>query len=287
MSIEGQDMSDIAAATPAAKQARPRRRKVQHDNLAVQAVIVVVTLALWQGGSQAMHLEFWISTPAQVVLALIAWGRSGTLVSDLQLTLTEAGVGFILGSVAGGLVGFVLGWVRRLGDLLEPFVLALYTLPKIALAPLFVLWFGIGATNKIMFSAMLVFFMVFFTTYQGTRQVDRDLVENARLLGATRWGIWTRIAVPYSAVWVFTGLRIGLPYALIGAIVGEFVAAEAGVGFRIKEATSFFNTAEVFAGLVVLMAISLVLLGGLKLIEMRTLRWQTVGRTTTTSDGDS
>ena len=161
------------------------------------------------------------------------------------------------------------GWVRKLGDLLEPFVLSLYTLPKIALAPLFVLWFGIGATNKIMFAAMLVFFMVFFTTYQGTRQVDRDLVENARLLGASRWGIWTKIAVPYSAVWVFTGLRIGLPYALIGAIVGEFVAAESGVGFRIKEATSFFNTAEVFAGLIVLMAISLVLLGGLKLRKAR------------------
>ena len=126
-----------------------------------------------------------------------------------------------------------------------------------------------------MFAAMLVFFMVFFTTYQGTRQVDRELVENARLLGASQWGIWRKIAVPYAAVWVFTGLRIGLPYALIGAIVGEFVAAEAGVGFRIKEATSFFNTAAVFAGLIVLMVISLVLLGGLKLIERRVLRWQT------------
>jgi NitT/TauT family transport system permease protein len=100
-------------------------------------------------------------------------------------------------------------------------------------------------------------------------------VENARLLGASRWGIWTKIAIPYSAVWVFTGLRIGLPYALIGAIVGEFVAAESGVGFRIKEATSFFNTASVFAGLLVLMAISLALLGVLKLIESRVLRWQT------------
>jgi NitT/TauT family transport system permease protein len=154
-------------------------------------------------------------------------------------------------------------------------VISFYTLPKIALAPLFVLWFGIGPTNKIMFAAMLVFFMVFFTTYQGTRQVDRDLVENARLLGASRWAIWTKIAVPYSAVWVFTGIRIGLPYALIGAIVGEFVAADSGVGFRIKEATSFFNTASVFAGLLVLMGISLMLLGILSLIERRVLRWQT------------
>jgi NitT/TauT family transport system permease protein len=240
-----------------------------------QIVVVIVFFSAWEILSGVFKAEFWVSKPSLVVEALISWYRSGELVSDLKITLLEAGVGFVAGSIVGGLVGFILGWVRKLGDLFEPFILSLYTLPKIALAPLFVLWFGIGVTNKIMFSAMLVFFMVFFTTYQGTRQVDRDLVENARLLGASKVGIWTKIAMPYSAIWVFTGLRIGLPYALIGAIVGEFVAAEAGVGFRIKEATSFFNTAAVFGGLIVLMAISLVLLGGLKLIEKRVLRWQT------------
>jgi NitT/TauT family transport system permease protein len=257
--------------TPAASWARV----AQFGSVPIQLLIVVVFLGSWQWLSGALHADFWISKPSLVLAALVTWWQSGDLGTDLQLTLTEAGVGFVGGSLAGALVGFVLGWVRKLGDLLEPFVLSLYTLPKIALAPLFVLWFGIGPANKIMFSAMLVFFMVFFTTYQGMRQVDRELVENARMLGASRLAIWTKIAVPYSAVWVFTGLRIGLPYALIGAIVGEFVAAEAGVGFRIKEATSFFNTAAVFAGLIVLMAISLILLGALKLVEMRVMRWQT------------
>lgn len=149
------------------------------------------------------------------------------------------------------------------------------------------LWFGIGLTNKIMFSAMLVFFMVFFTTYQGTRQVDRDLVENARLLGANRWSIWTKIAIPYASIWVFTGIRIGLPYALIGAIVGEFVAAEAGVGFRIKEATSYFDTGTVFAGLVILMFISLLLLGGLKIVERRVMSWQDARGTISTEPADA
>ena len=269
-------MSATAARADAAGPAmRGWNRVFSYGNLPIQVLIVAVVLAAWEWLGQWLHADFWISRPSLIVAALATWWRSGELGSDLQLTLTEAGVGFVIGSVAGGLVGFVLGWVKRLGDLLEPFVLSLYTLPKIALAPLFVLWFGIGASNKIMFSAMLVFFMVFFTTYQGTRQVDRDLVQNAVMLGASRWAIWTKIAVPYSAVWVFTGLRIGLPYALIGAIVGEFVAAEAGVGFRIKEATSFFNTAAVFAGLLVLMAISLALLGVLTLIERRVLRWQT------------
>lgn len=251
----------------------------------LQVVIIVTFLGTWEWLSSTLNAEFWVSRPSRIMSALVAWYHSGQLVTDLQITLTEAGVGFVFGSVAGGVVGFVMGWVRKLGDLFEPFILALYTLPKIALAPLFVLWFGIGITNKIVFAGMLVFYMVFFTTYQGTRQVDRDLVENARLLGASPWAIWRKIAVPFAAVWVFTGLRIGLPYALIGAIVGEFIAAEGGVGYRIKDATSTFNTGGVFAGLVVLMVISFTLLGTLKLIEKRVLRWQTASGDVRTSDG--
>jgi NitT/TauT family transport system permease protein len=265
-------MSTTIEASPPG--AEPPPKAFHKTDAFAQASIAVIALVAWEVVSRMLKLDFWISSPSSVVMEFGNWAKSGLLVTDLRLTLTEAGVGFLIGGVVGGLLGFVLGWVKRLGDLFEPFILSIYTLPKIALAPLFVLWFGIGVLNKIMFSSMLVFFMVFFTTYQGTRQVDRDLVENARLLGAQRWDIWTKIAIPYSAVWVLTGIRIGLPYALIGAIVGEFVASEAGVGYRIKEATSFFNTAAVFAGLVVLMGISLALLTILRLIEKRTLAWQ-------------
>ncbi len=242
-----------------------------------QALLFLAILVAWQLASRALHLEFWISSPAGVIAALQAWAADGTLASDVGTTLLEAGAGFALGAVAGALVGFVFGWFRALGDLFEPFILSFYTLPKIALAPLVVLWFGIGLANKVMFAALLVFFMIFFTTFQGTRQVDAELIANARLMGASRFATWTKIAVPYSAVWVFTGLRLGLPYSLIGAIVGEFVAAQEGVGYRIKEATSLFDTATVFAGLAVLSAISFALLGLLKLIERRTLRWQVAG----------
>ncbi|MBV9783166.1 MAG: ABC transporter permease [Acidisphaera sp.] len=250
----------------------------------VQAVILAVIIAAWQAVADGMHTEFWTSSPLGVARALAKWWSSGTLTTDLRLTLFEAGCGFVAGSLAGGIVGFVLGWIRGLGDVFEPFVLSLYTLPKIALAPLFVLWFGIGPLNKVMFAGLLVFFMVFFTTFQGIRQVDRDIVANARLLGASRAQIWTKIAMPYAAVWIFTGLRIGLPYALIGAIVGEFVAADSGVGFRIKESTSYFDTAGVFAGLVVLMAVSLLFLGLLKIVERHVLRWQDPGMTVTAPD---
>jgi NitT/TauT family transport system permease protein len=241
---------------------------------AARVALFLIILIVWELGSSAFDLLFWISSPTAIASALVHWYQSGTLWNDVGITVLEAGVGFVIGSLGGAIVGFCLGWVRVVGALLEPFVLGIYTLPKVALAPLFVLWFGIGLTNKIMFSGLLVFFMVFFTTFQGARQVDREVVTNARILGATPLQTWTTIAIPYAAVWVFTGLRIGLPYALIGAIVGEFVAASEGVGYRIKEATAFFDTASVFAGLFVLMVISSALLVALRLIEKRVLSWQ-------------
>lgn len=240
----------------------------------VQLGLAAFFLTSWQVLSDAFDWAFWVSSPKAVFGVLVEWGQSGLLWQDVKITMAEAGGGFLIGSLAGGLVGFVLGWVRKAGEILEPFVLAIYTLPKVALAPLFVLWFGIGVTNKIMFAGLLAFFMVFFTTFQGVRGVDRDLVANVRLLGANRREIWMKVALPFSAIWIFAGLRIGLPYALIGAIVGEFIAAQKGVGYRIKEATAFFDTAAVFAGLVVLMFISSILLGALKWIENRALHWQ-------------
>ncbi len=264
-----------ATAPPMRAPWRRLRPRVALEGLALAQLIVFFgLLATWQIVSSLLNLGFWMSSPVAVIQALVSWAQAGTLTSDIGITMLEAGCGFVLGATTGALVGFLFGWFRRLGDLFEPFIMSFYTLPKIALAPLFVLWFGIGTLNKVMFSALLVFFMIFFTTFQGTRQVDADLIANARLMGASRFATWTKIAVPYSAVWVFTGLRIGLPYSLIGAIVGEFVAAQAGVGYRIKEATALFDTATVFAGLAVLMIISFALLGALKVMERCTMRWQ-------------
>lgn len=265
--------------TETRQEPRTRRRpaEARHPLLntrVLQVALLIALLASWQATEALFNTGFWTSSPIAVIERLIGWAQSGVLWSALSVTLTEAGIGFVVGSLVGAAFGFAIGWNTKLGEVLEPFVLALYTLPKIALAPLFVLWFGIGLLNKIMFAGLMVFFMVFFNSFQGARQVDRKLVDNARLLGASRPQIWRTIALPHASVWLFSGLRLGLPYAVIGAVVGEFVAAQEGVGYRIKEATAFYDTAAVFAGLLVLMAMSTTFLFLLTIAERRILKWK-------------
>lgn len=188
--------------------------------------------------------------------------------------MLETILGFLLGSLTGAFAGFLFGAMPTLGRILEPFIVALYTVPKIALAPLFILWFGIGMLTKVMFAAVLVFFLVFFTTFQGARSVEKELLDVVNIMGAGRRDRIQRILIPNAAVWMFSGLKLALPYALIGAVVGEFFAATEGIGFMIRNSSSLLNTDGVFAGLIVLLACMGVLVGILSAIEHRVLRWK-------------
>lgn len=242
--------------------------------LATQLLIVAVAMVSWEVSSRTFDLEFWVASPLSVWDQLVEWGQTEELWIGLKATLTVTILGFVPGAAAGALTGFLFGWFRTLGRICEPFVLAFYTLPKIALAPLFVLWFGIDLLPKVVLAGVLVFFLVFFTTFQGAKHADRSMLEMGYLMGGSRLAVFRKVLVPTSAVWVFSGFKISLPYALIGAVVGEFIAATEGIGFMIKNATNEFNTAGVFAGLVVLMAIATVLTQALRLTENRLLHWQ-------------
>jgi len=239
----------------------------------VQLTILVATIVAWEVGSRIWDFEFYVSRPTEVLDELQEWHRDGDLVEAIWATMSAGLMGFVLGSAIGAIFGLTLGWMRGLGTVLEPFVFALYTLPKIALAPLFVLWFGIGTTPKIVLAGVLVFFLVFFTTFQGAKNADRSFLEMATLMGGSRIGIFRKVIVPASAVWIFAGLRIALPYSIIGAVVGEFIAATKGIGFEIKNATSLLNTSGVFAGLVVLMMLAWLVTRVLNVIERRLLHW--------------
>ncbi|WP_416903807.1 ABC transporter permease [Micromonospora echinospora] len=259
----------------AAVEARVRRNARRRNRLIllVQVVIVAAGLTLWEVLSRTFGWEFWVSSPSAVWEQLTTWARTDELWAGLRATLLVTVLGFVPGALVGALTGFLFGWFRTLGRICEPFVLAFYTLPKIALAPLFVLWFGIDLLPKVVLAAVLVFFLVFFTTFQGAKSVDRSLLEMGYLMGGGKLAVFRKIVVPTSAVWVFSGFKISLPYALIGAVVGEFIAATEGIGFMIKNATNEFNTAGVFAGLVVLMAVATALTQTLRLAEHKLLHW--------------
>lgn len=251
-----------------------RARRLPGPLLIKQVAVIVGLLAAWQLVETWFGTDFWTSSPDAIVEQLVEWIRDGALWTALGVTLTETVGGFALGAAAGALVGFVLGWSRVLGDILEPIILPFYALPKVALAPLFVLVFGVGISAKVMLVALMVFFIVFFVTFRGTRAVDRDLVVIARVMGAGRVDTWRSIALPHASVWMLSGLRLALPSAFHGAVVGEFIAASEGVGFLIRKSTATFNTTGVFAGVVVLLVAASILIGAVKRVERWVLRWQ-------------
>jgi NitT/TauT family transport system permease protein len=240
--------------------------------------LLVLLVTVWQAVGGNLVDSFWISRPSEIVAKLVGWIQTGMLWYQVSITLEEMIVGFVLGALAGLAVGFMLGRSEFLASLLDPFILAVYSLPKIALAPLFILWFGIDMKPKIILAAVVVFFLVFYNTYAGVRDVDTDLVNTVRIMGANRLQILRFIVLPGSLTWIFTGLKISIPYALIGAVVGEIMASNRGIGYLIVGSAGQFDTAGVFAALLVLMVIATVLNELPNRSEAVLLRWKHAGR---------
>ncbi len=237
-------------------------------------VLIGCFLALWQFSSGRLIEPFWFSDPATIGQRLGQWIVDGTLLYHFWITLQEMMAGFICGVVLGSAAGLWLGRTRVLARLLHPLILAVYSLPKIALAPLFVLWFGVGMAPKVVLSGAVVFFLVFFNAYAGVREVDDDLIDTVRLMGGGKSAVRRFVLVPSALVWVFTGLKISVPYALVGAVVGEMMASNKGLGSLIQESAAQFDTAGVFAALAALLVLSITLNELLSWLERRLLRWK-------------
>jgi NitT/TauT family transport system permease protein len=252
---------------------QPLRRRGAFKLNGSRLLLIVILIVLWQVVSDAGHLSLYMSSPTSVLSKLTTWYNDGTLGTAVGVTLEESVIGYVIGGAVGAVVGFVLGRIEFVGKLLDPIVLALYAVPKIALAPLFVLWLGIGITTKISVAALLVFFLVFYNTYAGTKQIDERLCDQARLMGANRWDVMSKLVIPQAASWCLVGLRIALPYSLTGAVVGEFISSTEGIGYEINNATATFDTAGVFAGVVLLTVIAMALNAILDVVEKRMSRW--------------
>ncbi|WP_248929658.1 ABC transporter permease [Paenibacillus hamazuiensis] len=236
--------------------AKNKKRAEFFKLTSIRLVLLVVVLAVWQYASGTIVDKFWISTPLDILKALQKWIVTGDLFFHLAITAEETLLGFILGASAGGVVGFCLGRWEFGSKIFEPFIMALYSLPKVALAPLFILWFGIGIEMKIMLSAVTVFFLVFINTFAGVRDVDNDLLESIRIMGATERQIIVKVVLPSALNWIIVGLKMSVPYALLGAIVGEITASNRGLGYLIQYSAGQYNTAGTFAALIVLMIVS-------------------------------
>jgi NitT/TauT family transport system permease protein len=265
----GAGRDSVAAAEAAAARHRLGVRIAQIG-------VGVAFLAFWEFASGRLIDPFFISSPSAVFARLGGWIGRGTLWHHAAYTFTAMGVGFVFGALGGFLVGFAFGRSATLASIFDPYVTAIYCLPKIALAPVLIMWFGIGIESKIAMAAVVVFFLVFLNSYAGVRDVSPIHLHTTRIMGANEWQLLRFVVLPSAAAWVLTGLKVSVPYALIGAVVGELISSNRGIGFLIGQAAGLFDTAGVFAGLAVLATAGIILNAGLKRFEAYVLRWRGV-----------
>ena len=246
--------------------------------LLAQAALGIAVLLIWQGASGRLVDNFFISNPVDVAARLYGWTMDGSIFGHIAVTVYATAMGFVIGSIGGAILGIWLGVSPLASRLLNPYLNALNALPKVALAPLFVLWFGLGIESKIALAAVLVLFLVFLNTFAGVREVDQDLTDGARLMRATRTQVIVKVIIPSAMSWVFAGLKIAMPYALIGAVLGEMIAANRGLGYLVQFSGSQFDSAGVFAVLFVIALLAVALNYLVEVVQSRMERWRIVSR---------
>jgi NitT/TauT family transport system permease protein len=227
--------------------------------LVIRFAIAAAILLAWELASGRLLSKYWLSSPSAIAATLWNWGVDGSLWRNLSTTLIEMGLGYVIGAVAGIAVGLTLGFMPRVQRVLMPFFGGLYCLPKIALAPLFVIVLGIDLGSKVALVAITVFFLILYSTLDGIHDIDRDLVQSMRLMGATRREISFKVLIPGCLRWVFTGMRIAVRYAFTAAVLGEVIASNRGIGYLVEAYAGQFNSTGVFAAVFALVLCSLTL----------------------------
>lgn len=235
---------------------------------------LTLLLALWQLGAGALFDEFYVSKPSIIVVRLYRALASGAIWPDIRVTVTEVILGYVIGAALGVFLGYFLALREGILNVFEPYLVTLQGIPKTAIAPLFIIWLGIGIWSKVAVSTSMVFFLVFYNTLLGMRMVNEEFVNLARIMGASETDVTRRVILPSIFPYVLTGLRTGLPYSIIGVIVGEFIAARAGIGAYILRATAQFDPAGTFVGVILLLALVLIGNSLVGRAESRLLKWR-------------
>jgi NitT/TauT family transport system permease protein len=248
--------------------------------LLCQSLVAVVFLGLWQLLTTVPIFgriwlpPFFFSNPVDVGSQIVAWFASGVIWKHLWITLLESVLAFTIGSLAGVLVGFWFARQPRIAAIFDPYVKMANALPRVVLAPIFALWLGLGIWSKVALGVTLVFFIVFFNVYQGVKEVSSTVLANGRMLGMSEKQLMRHVFWPSALSWMFSSLHTSVGFAVVGAVVGEYLGSAAGLGYLIQQAEGIFNVAGVFAGMFVLSAFVILIDFGVTLVERRLLVWR-------------
>ncbi len=255
--------------------------------LALQILIALLTVVVWHVVSTTSLLgdpktiAFFFSTPMGVMQRIYEWFRDGSIWHHLGITLLEATLAFVIGSVGGVLIGFWFARKPLLAAAFDPYVKAANALPRVVLAPIFALWLGLGIWSKVALGVTLVFFIVFFNVYQGVKEVSPTVLANARMLGMNERQLLRHVYLPSALSWMFSSLHTSVGFAVVGAVVGEYLGSAAGLGYLIHQSESVFDVTGVFAGMFVLMAFVILVDWIVTRVESRLLVWRPQAASTT------
>jgi NitT/TauT family transport system permease protein len=251
------------------RRARPRPIAV------ARLLVLVLLIALWEWGYRTHHVDaFTFSSPSRIWQTLVTLFKTGRIWPHIEATARESIIGLVFGFLAGLVLGFLAALKGPIGDLLEPVMLLLNSVPRIVLAPIFILWLGIGQNSKIASAFFLVFVVIFFAVYAGLREVPESLVARVRVLGGGRWALLSQVYLPSVLTWIFSSLRITVGFAFTGAVVAEVISSTEGLGYLLNFAQSSFNASLMMATVVIIMAMIMLLFLVLGRLESYLMRWK-------------
>ncbi len=253
-------------------------KKQRHITLK-RLLFITILVLIWEASTGGFDLRWEIfepmllARPSLIAVDLVAYAQSGLLLIDARQTLLEAFLGLLFGIIGGVTIGILLGYWRTTAAILEPVMIAMNSLPRITVAPILMIWFGLGMPSKILLSFFTVFFVIFFNTYAGVKSVSPDLVKAVKVMGGGPHKIARMVVIPSVCSWVFAALRTSVSFALTGAVVGEFVGSTSGLGYRMLLATGLLDTPRVFGIMLILMAVGTSLVTLTSRLERYLLRW--------------
>ncbi len=270
------EVSSVPAGEPVWTTAARRRRIVVN---VLRSLFLVVLIGGWELAARLGWIDsFFFGQPSRIAAQIWTWVTKGTaqgpLWQQIAATMEETVLGFLIGVVLGIIFGIALGRNRLLADILGPYIKGANAIPRVVLGSIFIIWLGLGMQSKVALAVVLVFFVVFFNAFQGVREADRNLIANARILGASPRQLSMEVILPSALTWIIASLHTSFGFALVGAVVGEYLGATQGLGLMIQTAQGTFNANGVFAAMFILAAVALIAEGLITALENRLIRWR-------------